>query len=229
MGRLLRWPHELLPTAVLAAIVALVVALVALRAASFALTSVGLTPTWAVLVLVGSLLGSAVNVPVATVDSDVPVVDYLWVRRGRMFMPVAVARPTRVVLAVNVGGALVPTAVSVYLLAHTGRWWQGVLAVVLVASVVHLVATPVPSVGIVVPMFVPAVTAALVSLMLAAPGQAPALAYVGGTVGTLVGADLTNLRWLRRMPAHVASIGGGGTFDGVFVSGVLAVLLAALG
>lgn len=229
MSRLVRWPHELAVTAVLAAIVAVVVALVGVRAASVALTAVGLTPTWAVLVLVGSLLGSAVNVPVVSVDSDVPEVDYLWVRRGRLLLPVAVTRPSRVVVAVNVGGALVPTAVSVYLLVHTGRWWEGVLTVLMVATVVHVFATPVPRVGIVVPMLVPPLTAAVVALLVAPPGQAPALAYVGGTVGTLVGADLTNLGWLRRMPARFVSIGGAGTFDGVFVSGVLAVLLAALG
>ncbi|WP_198171299.1 DUF1614 domain-containing protein [Actinoplanes awajinensis] len=45
--------------------------------------------------------------------------------------------------------------------------------------------------------------------------------------GTLIGADLTHLSAIRRMGAPLASIGGAGTFDGVFLSGVIAVLLAA--
>jgi uncharacterized membrane protein len=45
-------------------------------------------------------------------------------------------------------------------------------------------------------------------------------------VGTLVGADLLNLGRLRGVGAPVASIGGAGTFDGIFVTGIVAVLLA---
>ena len=48
-----------------------------------------------------------------------------------------------------------------------------------------------------------------------------------GTLGTLIGADLLNLRRLRNLGAGVASIGGAGTFDGVFLSGIIAVLLVA--
>lgn len=227
MGRLFGWPHQPGPTAVLAAIVAVVVALVEIRAASFAFTAIGLTPTWVVLVLVGSLLGSGVNVPLLSVHTDVLEVSYVWVRRGRTLYTVPLGQPGRVTVAVNLGGAVIPTIVSMYLLARTGAWWDGVLAVILVATVVHVFAAPVQSVGIVVPMFIPAVTAAAVALLVGSRPDTPALAYVGGTLGTLVGADLTNLGWLRQMPARFVSIGGGGTFDGVFVSGILAVLLAA--
>ena len=52
-----------------------------------------------------------------------------------------------------------------------------------------------------------------------------ALAYVSGVLGTLIGADLTNLGAIKKIGAPVASIGGAGTFDGVFLSGIIAVLL----
>jgi len=48
---------------------------------------------------------------------------------------------------------------------------------------------------------------------------------IAGTLGTLIGADLTNLRDIPSLGAPVASIGGAGTFDGVFLSGIIAVLL----
>jgi uncharacterized membrane protein len=58
--------------------------------------------------------------------------------------------------------------------------------------------------------------------------NAPPLAYIAGGLGTLIGADLTNLDKVRGLGAPVASIGGAGTFDGIFLTGILAVLLASL-
>ena len=116
---------------------------------------------------------------------------------------------------------------SVYLLVRSGSWLDGLLTVLIVATVVHLFAVPVRRVGIVVPMTVPPLTAAAAALLFGSHADAAALAYVGGTLGTLIGADLSNLRSVRRMEAPLVSIGGGGTFDGIFVSGILAILLAA--
>jgi uncharacterized membrane protein len=45
-------------------------------------------------------------------------------------------------------------------------------------------------------------------------------------LGTLIGADLMNLGSIQGLHAPVLSIGGAGTFDGVFLTGILAVLLA---
>jgi len=58
-----------------------------------------------------------------------------------------------------------------------------------------------------------------------APGSPAIVAYVSGTVGALVGADLTNLGGITKLGAPVVSIGGAGTFDGVFLTGLVAVLL----
>jgi uncharacterized membrane protein len=71
------------------------------------------------------------------------------------------------------------------------------------------------------------VVAALSALAISEP-VAPALAYVSGVLGTLIGADLLNLPRIRRLGAPVASIGGAGTFDGIFLSGLLAVLIASV-
>lgn len=54
------------------------------------------------------------------------------------------------------------------------------------------------------------------------------MAYIGGSLGTLIGADLLNLDKLQGLGAPIASIGGAGTFDGVFLTGVVAVLIASL-
>jgi uncharacterized membrane protein len=85
----------------------------------------------------------------------------------------------------------------------------------------------VPGVGIALPVLVPAVTTAIVALLLSRQRAAP-LAYISGSIGTLIGADLLNLDKLQGLGAPIASIGGAGTFDGIFLTGILAVLIASL-
>ena len=105
-------------------------------------------------------------------------------------------------------------------------WISGVIATAIVAAVIHMLAYPVEGVGIAVPVFVPPVVTALVALLIARE-HAAALAYVAGSLGTLIGADLLNLDAVRGLGAPVASIGGAGTFDGIFLTGIMAVLLAS--
>ena len=82
-------------------------------------------------------------------------------------------------------------------------------------------------IGIALPSFIPPSSAAFVSLTIAF-GNAPVIAYISGTLGTLFGADLLNIHKIGNLGAPVASIGGAGTFDGIFLNGILAVLLSAL-
>jgi uncharacterized membrane protein len=99
------------------------------------------------------------------------------------------------------------------------------IAVAIVAAIVHAVAHPVQGVGISVPVFVPPLVAAATAILVARRA-APSVAYIGGSLGTLIGADLLNLGLVRGLGAPVASIGGAGTFDGIFLTGIVAVLLA---
>lgn len=134
-------------------------------------------------------------------------------------------RPSTTVVAVNVGGALIPTALSLYVLARCEVPVRALLAMAIVSVVIHKLARPIRGVGIGVPTLIPPLLAALAAVVLA-PGHSPPVAYVAGTLGTLIGADLLNLNKIRGLGAPVASIGGAGTFDGIFLSGIIAVLLA---
>ena len=60
------------------------------------------------------------------------------------------------------------------------------------------------------------------------PWAAPLIAYASGSLGTLIGADLMNLGKLIRMGVPLISIGGMGTFDGIYLSGILAIALSLL-
>lgn len=117
---------------------------------------------------------------------------------------------------------------SIYLLYnHLSLIGPAFVATVAVSFVVYQFSDTVEGVGITVPLFVPPLMAAVVSLLVT-NYHAPLVAYVSGTCGTLVGADLMNLKRISQSKAPVASIGGAGTFDGIFLTGILAVLLASL-
>ena len=101
-----------------------------------------------------------------------------------------------------------------------------IIAVVAVSFIVFKLARPLKGVGIVIPTFVPPIAAALTALIIS-QSDAPVIAYVAGSLGTLIGADLLNLKKIAGLGAPVASIGGAGTFDGVFLTGIIAVLLTS--
>lgn len=145
---------------------------------------------------------------------------------------------TEQVVAVNVGGCIVPCLLSAWFLwqmhlsGQLGGWLA--LSVVISSLACYLLARPMPGVGIGVPVLLPPAVAALTAILLAPefPGQdtvAPRAAYMAGTLGTLIGADLLHLanrRTWAMLDAPVLSIGGAGTFDGIFLAGIIAVLLA---
>ena len=206
--------------------VALLIAFAQIGIFGYALGRLGIGPESAVLLLLASLAGSVVNIPVARLRGNVTQLRQMVTVFGMRYV-IPVVRSRRTTIAVNVGGAIIPAALSVYLIAHDRLGWLAFAAVVIVALFTHAVARPVRGLGIAVPALLPGVFAAAVAIMMH-PAAVAGLAYVGGTLGTLLGADLLNLHKVRSLGAPVVSIGGAGTFDGVFVTGIVAVLLAAL-
>jgi uncharacterized membrane protein len=189
--------------------------------------SLGVSSSTAMWLLFGSLFGSYFNIPVAELPPAAVASDQVVGFFGMQYIvPVAENWPGTVI-AVNVGGAVIPTLMSIYLLVSRGLWISGAIGTAAVALILHWLANPVPGIGIAVPVFLPALATAVVALVLSRQDAAP-LAYIAGSMGTLIGADLTNLDKVRGLGAPVASIGGAGTFDGIFLTGILAVLLAGI-
>ena len=121
---------------------------------------------------------------------------------------------------------MIPVILSCYLLFKTGLWGKVFVATALMTLITFLMARPVRGLGIALPFFVPPILAALISVIISG-SHAPIVAYICGTLGTLIGADLLNLRKIGKLGAPAASIGGAGTFDGIFLNGIFAVVLAA--
>jgi uncharacterized membrane protein len=201
--------------------------LLQLGALRYAYMRLGISSGAAMLLLFGSLIGSYFNIPLVYLPEERMIshqeIDFFGMR---YVIPLVTESPGTL-LAVNVGGAVIPTLMSLYLLARNRLGFSGAVAIAVVAAVCYALSRPIPGLGIAEPVFVPALTTALVAVLLS-PGQAAPLAYAGGSLGTLIGADLLNLGNIRGLGAPIASIGGAGTFDGIFLIGIVAVLLASI-
>lgn len=210
--------------ALLLAALGLLAVFVQVGALTLAFDKLGLSPHSATLLLVTSLLGSLINLPLFSVKAEGPPPPMPQSFRSLLRLP-PMEFTGKTVVAINVGGCLVPLAFSVYLLRHNPlNLLEVISAVTMVATVCRLASRPVTGVGIGIPMFVAPIVAAVVSLLID-PQQSAPLAYISGTLGVLIGADLSRLGDIRKMGAPFASIGGAGTFDGIFLSGIVAVLL----
>ncbi len=196
-----------------------------------ALEKLGLSPTMALLAVVGIILGGAINIPISRVPrEDVMEVDPLVMfGAGRLVF----RRPRTAaysVLAVNLGGCVIPTLLALYEIARLAAWdaWtlpRVAIATALNIAVCHRIARPVPGVGIAMPALVSPLVAASGALLLV-PEAAPNAAFIAGVLAPLIGADLMHLREIGRISVGYASIGGAGTFDGIVISGLLAAFLA---
>lgn len=202
-----------------------------------AFMKIGFSAEDALLILLLSLLGSGINIPLTTLKSNIPVVkdNYIKVFGISYRIPTRQMIRNETVLAINVGGAVIPVLISAYLLTQfPSSLYLAGLGVAIVAIITYSVARPIRGVGIATPALVPPLTAVLAAVLLTSAVHIPGcpaepcrviIAYTGGVLGTLIGADLLNLGKIKNLGAPVASIGGAGTFDGIFLSGFIALLL----
>ena len=193
---------------------------------TWAFSRLGIPPEYLFSLLFLCIMGSMVNIPIRRIPIESEPEEWEVVSFfGMRFQPPRWPQRREMILAVNLGGAIIPACISVYLLIHAVNPIRTLMALGVVTFVMYRIARPVPGVGIATPMFIPPIVSALAALILNHE-CAPPTAYVAGTLGTLIGADILHLNELRVLKAPVASIGGAGTFDGIFLTGILAVLLA---
>jgi uncharacterized membrane protein len=201
------------------------IVLVQIGILEYAYEKMGIDRRYVFALLFLSLVGSYVNIPVAQLPGEKIISGQEVFFFGMRYVIPLVHEWPRTVVAVNLGGAVVPTVVSVYLMIKNKLYVQGLMSVAIVASIVHWLAQPVTGLGIAVPIFIPPLAAAGTALLISRRA-APPLAYIAGSLGTLIGGDLLNINRLQGLGAPIASIGGAGTFDGIFLAGIIAVLLA---
>ena len=138
----------------------------------------------------------------------------------------------KTVLAINVGGALIPSLIAAYFLISVPKI-PFIITLVVVIFVANRYAKIVRGVGITLPMFIPPLITVLTSLFLSYIFECPMellgrLSFSAGVLGVLIGADMLNLKKMRAIGSRMVSIGGAGTFDGIFLTGVISALLSLL-
>lgn len=210
---------------VLVFVFAFLIGLIQIGLLQVAFDKLGLSESSAFLLLFSSLGGSMINLPLFHITAEPPRPGSLP-PLGRFWFFKHLEYHGRTLVALNVGGGLIPIVFSVYLLHHNSLpLGDALLGVGLVAIIARLTSRPIPGLGIGMPIFIAPILAALVALLLNPTHSAP-LAYISGTLGVLIGADLLRLKDIRRLGVPLASIGGAGTFDGIFITGIVAVLLS---
>ncbi len=193
-------------------------------AVSFA--KLGLPPIMVFLLFAAAVVGSVINIPLWERSAGFLPGGFYRVGRLLYYKPPTMSAQ---IIAVNVGGAIVPLLLSLWLLTRAA-FWKVLLATAVMVLLSHAVARVQPGTGVVMPVFVPPLASAALAWVLARVRgsrlEAAPIAYISGSMGTLIGADLLNLGRLDALGPGVLSIGGAGVFDGVFLVGIVAVFLA---
>jgi uncharacterized membrane protein len=199
-----------------------------------AFTKLGFSWIAAIAVVLLMLFGSYVNIPVYTIKRDMIRVspDTTPVYGADSPWSPAPVWDTRI--SINLGGAILPVCISLYLLYQavlitgTSLLVPVVAGILLVALITFVATRPVPGVGLRVPLIIPALAALLMGMLLFGGAGIPAtvLAFVSGTIGTLLGGNIALLHRIKDLEVPDVSIGGAGTYGAIFICCILPALIA---
>jgi len=172
-----------------------------------------------------SLVGSFINIPIKKIESYTPIGRFEKISFFNLIHFIPHIREQKTTLAVNVGGALIPVLIVFYEIIRllVAKMYplllQSFLATVVVLTVCYFFSKPIKGLGIGIPVLIPPISAAI-SAWILSPQNPAIAAYISGVLGTLIGADLLKINKIKELGAPIASIGGAGTFDGIFITGI---------
>jgi uncharacterized membrane protein len=198
------------------------------------LVELGIAPEWAFVFFLATLAGGWIDIPLRRVPSGRIVrTDRLAVFGLAGALPHLTDLRRHSVIAINVGGAVIPGVMAAWQLIRLARMEEhafGTMTALAICAGINVwvswkLARPIPMVGIAVPGLVPGLVAAASAIFLA-EDHAPTVAYVAGVLGPLLGGNILHLRDVGRVPIGLFSIGGAGAFDASVFSSVLAAFLA---
>jgi len=220
------YPHFFLLIALLLLLIFPLLIILLAGSVTIAFSRLGIPVAIAYLLFWISFLGSSINLPVKRWQTEITEIREINFFGMRYRIPFHGERES--ILAINLGGAVVPICVSAYELYRLSNdvhlLMKAIIAIVILTFICKAFSKPVRGLGIAIPAFIPPLFSALIAMIIARENPV-VVAYLAGTLGTLIGADLMNLHKIRDLGAPIASIGGAGTFDGIFLSGIIAVLL----
>lgn len=204
-------------------ILVLVFIFISLNILGTAFKKLGFPPEYSVYFLFLSLPCSYVNIPIGKVRSHVPVISHRASDVLRSGLA-ASSLNTYSTIAINLGGAVLPVIMALLLLS-IAKPVEILSGILLITIIIHKISRPVKGYGIVIHVMIPPFLAAFVALIIS-PQNAPVIAYISGTFGCILGIDILNLKKIPDLGVPVVSIGGAGTFDAIFLTGIISVILA---
>lgn len=199
-----------------------------------AFTKLGFSWITAIAVVLLMLFGSYVNIPLYRIKRDMVRMSPDTAAVFGSGSPWQVDPVWETIVSINLGGAILPICISLYLLYQAFSITSSSLLVpagtgiLIVALITYFATRLVPGVGLRVPLLIPALTALLTGLLLFGGAGIPAtvVAFASGTIGTLLGGNIAWLNRIRDLEVPEMSIGGAGTFSAIFICCILPALIA---
>ncbi|MEI7856066.1 MAG: DUF1614 domain-containing protein [Methanomicrobiales archaeon] len=199
-----------------------------------AFTKLGFSWISAIIVVLLMLFGSSVNIPLYRIKRDMVRISPETTAVFGSDSPWQADPVWETLVSINLGGAVLPVCISLYLLyqamsiTSTALLGSVGVGILIVALITFFATRPVPGVGLAVPLLIPALTALLMGMLLfgGAGISATVVAFVSGTIGTLLGGNIAQLYRVRDLEVPEMSIGGTGTFSAIFICCILPALIA---
>ncbi len=132
----------------------------------------------------------------------------------------------------DIAGFLIPFIISLRMITDKrSPVLSSIIGIAVVAVVAYLFSSFLPDQGVLIRnIYALSVVASILGIALANKNweKAGPIAYVSGSLGVLIGADILRLNDLIRYESNalvVASVGGAGLFDAIFLVGIIAVII----
>jgi uncharacterized membrane protein len=198
--------------------------LVSVGAIGVAFQKLGLSSGAGLMFFLSSLIGSTINIPIQEKRVEMPHENQDISNLHSFFFGVKPSFLQKQILAINLGGCILPIMLCLYLLPKVPLI-PTIACTAIMIIVSRLLARPTPGIGIAIPAFIPPIVSAILALLFVGHHSAAGVAYISGVLGVLIGADLLNIRTIQKYGRGVMSIGGAGVFDGIYLVGIIAVLI----
>lgn len=196
------------------------------------LKGLGLSVGVGIALLVANALGRWINIPlylVAVQNNRVRCELFpIWWLRAKNRAYRFQFKP-HTFIGINMVGGLIPLLLALYQFSRTSP--SAIFAVALIVAVLsYYFVRVVPGVGIFFKhrlFWIVVLVTTLAALWIGAGDSSPSVAFAGGVLGTLVGADLLHLKDIQPEKATIPlNIGGAGLDDSIALCGLYSLLLA---
>ncbi len=227
-------PISILMIILLVGLAMILIPLLVLGIIGAAFTRLGFSWISALALVIFMVFGSFVNIPMYRIRRDIVQVYQNEISDFDVCVPCASTPVWDTLVSINLGGAVIPICVSLYMMYRaimilgTSLIFTVMIAIALVGIIAFISTRLVMRSGIQVPLLIPGLTALLAGLLLTGGTglSAAVTAFVGGTTGVLLGGNIANFYRIKNLEVPSVSFGGAGTFGSIFICCILPALIA---